>query len=110
MNKLFFIVIFSLAFIFPNNSKEEKEEKWKISPIPTMGQIKNKKYIKAAVLGLGQSYVVYKCLEYNSDDKIAKRNTYAWWSIGLYFYGLIDSYVDYSLKNFPNDSDNKQKE
>ena len=45
---------------------------------------------------------------YNNNEQIAKRNTYALWSLGLYFYGIIDAYVDYNLKNFPkenNDND-----
>ena len=45
-----------------------------------------------------------------SNDKISKRNTYAWWFLGLYFYGIIDFYVDYNLKNFPNELDNKKEE
>ena len=110
MNRLFFIFIFLLTFILPNELKGQDKEKWKVSLIPTMGQIKNKKYLKAGVLALAQSYSVYKSLEYNKDDKIAKRNTYAWWFLGLYFYGIIDSYVDYNLENFPNESDNKKKE
>ena len=44
----------------------------------------------------------------NNTDQIAKRNTYAWWIISLYFYGIIDAYVDYSLKNFPHE--NKKEE
>ena len=110
MYKIFFIIFFSISFIFSNNLQEKSEEKWKVNLIPGIGQIKNKKYIKAALLFLSQSYSIYKCLEYNSDHKIAKRNTYAWWFVGLYFYGIIDSYVDYSFKDFPNESDNKEKE
>tara|TARA_Y100001960_G_C14338940_1_gene663817 strand:- start:161 stop:493 length:333 start_codon:yes stop_codon:yes gene_type:complete len=110
MNKSFFIFIFLLTFIFPDELKSQDKEKWKVSLIPTMGQIKNKKYLKAGILAITQSYSVYKCLEYDSNDKISKRNTYAWWFLGLYFYGIIDSYVDYNLKNFPNELDNKKEE
>ena len=94
-------------FIFPDELKEQDKKKWKPSLIPAIGQIKNKKYLKAGVLAFAQSYSVYKSLEYHGDDKISKRNTYAWWFLGLYFYGIIDSYVDYNLKNFPNESDNE---
>ena len=99
-----------MSLIFSSDLKDKSHEKWKPNFIPSMGQIKNKKYIKAGVLALAQSYSVYKCLDYNGNDKIANRNTYAWWSIGLYFYGLIDSYVDYNLKNFPNELDKEKKE
>ncbi len=107
MGKIFFIFTISLTFLFSNDLKDQ--EKWKVSLVPSVGQIKNKKYIKAGALALAQSYSIYKCLEYNQEDKIAKRNTYGWWVIGLYFYGIIDSYVDHNLKNFPNKSDNKKE-
>ena len=67
-----------------------------------------KKYLKASILAGMQSYAIYKFIGYNNNEQIAKRNTYAWWSLGLYFYGIIDAYVDYNLKNFPkenNDND-----
>ena len=72
MNRLFFIFIFLLTFILPNELKGQDKEKWKVSLIPTMGQIKNKKYLKAGVLALAQSYSVYKSLGYNKDDKSLK--------------------------------------
>ena len=38
------------------------------------------------------------------------RNTYAWWLQGLYFYGVVDAYVDYSLNNFPKTDQNKDED
>ena len=108
MNNLFFIIFFSIALIFAND-KDNNEEKWKVDFIPIKGQIKNKKYVKAGVLALAQSYSVYKYLEYEKDGNIGKRNTYGWWALGLYFYGIIDSYVDYNFKNFPTEN-NKGEE
>ena len=109
MNNLFFVIFFSIGLIFADNNQNHNEEKWKIDFIPIKGQIKNKKYVKAGVLALAQSYSVYKYLEYEKDGKIGKRNTYAWWALGLYFYGIIDSYVDHNFKNFPTEN-NKGEE
>ena len=108
MNNLFFVIFFSITLIFANN-KDNNEEKWKVDFIPIKGQIKNKKYVKAGILALTQSYSVYKYLEYKKDGNIAKRNTYAWWVLGIYFYGIIDSYVDHNFKNFPTEN-NKGEE
>ena len=33
---------------------------------------------------------------------ITKRNTWGWWVIGLYFYGILDAYVDAQLSSFPS--------
>ena len=109
MNKLFFIIIFSFSFLFCDDQKvSENKKKRKINVIPILGQIQNEEYLKASVLAGMQSYAIYKFIDYNNNEQIAKRNTYAWWSLGLYFYGIIDAYVDYNLKNFPkenNDND-----
>ena len=65
-------------------------------------EINNGKYIKGLLLTSLQGYSIYKFSDYNKNNQISKRNTYAWWILGLYFYGVIDAYVDSSLKNFPN--------
>jgi len=98
-----YICILIISIIFSNNSEETEQKKfdWKLNLIPFAGQIKNEKYIKGGMLASLQGYSFYKFSDYNESNQIAKRNTYAWWILGLYFYGLIDSYVDYSLKNFP---------
>ena len=98
--------ILLLCFIFP--SENENILDWKTNLIPIMGQIKNKKYIKAGVLASSQVYATYKFLEHRDKNEIAKRNTYGWWIVGLYFYGIIDAYVDYNFRNFPKE--NKKEE
>ena len=107
MYKSIYIIIFSILLADSENIKHEKFD-WKLNLIPFVGQIKNKKYIKTAVLATLQSYSLYNFYDYNEKKQIGKRNTYAWWILGLYFYGIIDAYVDYSLKNFPKV--NKQEE
>ena len=100
MCKWIYIVIFSILFADTTNTNQEKFN-WKLNLIPLAGQIKNKKYIKGGILGTLQAYSLYKFSYYNQDNQIAKRNTYVWWIFGLYFYSMIDAYVDYNLKNFP---------
>ena len=104
MNKYF--ILFLLCFVFASESNNKFN--WKKNLIPIIGQIKNEKYIKAGLLSGAQFYVGNKFLIHNNKNQIAKRNTYARWIISLYLYGVIDAYVDYSLKNFP--IENKKEE
>ena len=46
------------------NIKHEKFD-WKLNLIPFVGQIKNKKYIKTAVLATLQSYSLYNFYDYH---------------------------------------------
>ena len=45
----------------------------------------------------------YKDTKDNAD--VSERNRSFWWLLFLNFYGIIDSYVDYHLKNFPDNDD-----
>ena len=100
MNK--YIILLLLYFILPSENSTKFD--WKTNFIPILGQIKNEKYIKAGILAGSQIYAVNKFSFHNNKDQIAKRNTYAWWVVSLYLYGIIDAYVDYNLKNFPNEN------
>ncbi len=101
MIKVFFIILFAFSVC-----KSDKDEfNWKKNIIPIYGQIQNKKYAKAILLGSSQIYAANQFLNYNHNENIGKRNTYSWWIIGLYFYGLIDAYVDFNLKNFPKNKE-----
>ena len=104
MNK--YIILLLLCFIFASENKNKFD--WKTNLIPIVGQIKNKKYLKAGFLAVSQFYATDKFLSHNSKNQIAKRNTYAWWIVSLYLYGVIDAYVDYNFKNFPRE--NKKEE
>ena len=94
-----------LTFFLLISSMMSKDIDNKINFIPIVGQIENKKYIKAVLLGSAISYSTYKYIDYSKNNKISKRNTYAWWILGLYFYGIIDAYVDGHFKNFPKKKD-----
>jgi len=94
-----------LVFFLLVNSLISNDTENKINFIPIVGQIENKKYFKAILLGSAMSYSTYKYVDYSKNNKISKRNTYAWWILGLYFYGIIDTYVDGHFKNFPKKKD-----
>ena len=104
MNKYIYIFIISIIFTNDNINDKEKDFNWKLNVIPIVGQINNQKYLKGILLGSMQAYSGYKLSNYNNSNQIGKRNTYAWWILGLYFYGIIDAYVDSNLKNFPKNN------
>ena len=93
--------LFILLFCFSISKDIENTFNWKTNLLPTYGQFKNKKYLKGIVLGTSQVYAASKFIDNSNKDYIGKRNTYMWWIFGLYFYGIIDAYVDFNLKNFP---------
>ena len=101
-----YIILLLLSFIFSDTTNDKFD--WKTNLIPFVCQIKNEEYIKAGVLVGAQFYAADRFVFHNSKNQIAKRNTYAWWVISLYLYGIIDSYVDYSLKNFPSENKNEK--
>ena len=75
---------------------------WKIAFIPSAGQIYNKDYHKALGFWLSESYSIYKFNDYHKQgNELGKRNTYAWWIIGLYMMSILDAYVDAQLSTFP---------
>lgn len=94
-----------LIFLLLIGSLISKDMNNKINFIPVLGQIENKKYIKAIFLGTAMTYSTSKYIDYSKNNKISKRNTYVWWMLGLYFYGLIDAYVDDHFKSFPKKKD-----
>ena len=74
---------------------------WKLSFVPGLGQIYNKKYIKAIGFLGAEYFVIKRLIEYEKIDRIGKRNTYAWWTFGIYVLNILDAYVDAHLSTFP---------
>ena len=74
---------------------------WKIAFIPGMGQLYNGNYFKFVGLVGAEIYAVSKFNHLRSKGNITKRNTYGWWVVGLYFYSILDAYVDAHLSSFP---------
>ena len=79
---------------------------WKLAFIPSAGQIYNEDYHKAIGFWLLESYSIYKFNDYyNEENQLGKRNTYAWWIIGLYVMSILDAYIDAHLSTFPISTD-----
>ena len=116
MKFLIFLLLF-LSLLFSQNKYaysdsmivKDPQLAWKLSFIPGLGQIYNERYFKAVVLWTMEMYAIYQWNSYNSNKKVAKRNTFGWWIIGLYIVGMIDAYVDAQLSTFP-DSEKEIKE
>lgn len=83
---------------------------WKLGAIPGLGQVYNEKYVKAGILAAAQYYSISQFIKYRDEDRIGKRNTYAWWIIGLWVYGMLDAYVDAQLSTFPAKVENDNPE
>ena len=64
---------------------------WKMAFIPGMGQMYNKKWVKSLILLSSEYYVIDKYKYLKKTGNITKRNTYAWWIIGIYIYGILEA-------------------
>ena len=74
---------------------------WKLGFIPGLGQLYNGKYLKAVGFVVGQYIAVNRFNEFKNEERIAMRNTYAWWIFGLSVLSILDAYVDAQLSTFP---------
>jgi hypothetical protein len=84
---------------------------WKLALIPGAGQIYNGDYHKAVGFWLSESYSIYKFNDYHKQgNELGKRNTYAWWVIGLYMMSILDAYIDAHLSTFPTEKNKDQNE
>ena len=53
----------------------------------------------------------YKFNDYHKQgNELGKRNTYAWWVIGLYIMSILDAYIDAHLSTFPTEKNKDQNE
>lgn len=106
INKLFFILLLVSFPLCQNTEIDSSKIKnpslaWKLSFIPGLGQLYNEKYLKFGALLSGQFYAINRFKGLKNSGNITKRNTYGWWIVGLYFYGILDAYVDAHLSTFP---------
>ena len=47
---------------------------------------------------IGAEYLVIKrFMELKKENRIGIRNTYAWWTFGLFVWNMLDDYVDDQL-------------
>jgi hypothetical protein len=100
------MLIFSLVFCqsskYADSTKVRKPSyAWKLGFIPGLGQIYNREYIKAISFIGAEYFAITRFVEFKNQDRIALRNTYAWWIFGLFVWNILDSYVDAHLSTFP---------
>ncbi len=99
-------------------TKEEQQKDPKIAlkkamVFPGYGQTYNDQWWKGALILAGEVWAIYNFDQYRQDVKnytpdfpyssehyISQRNRFAWIAIGLYFYSLVDAYVEAHLDNF----------
>ena len=94
-----------------NNHIKDPSLAWKIAFIPGAGQIYNEDYHKAVGFWLLESYSIYKFNDYHKQgNQLGKRNTYAWWMVGLYMMSILDAYIDAHLSTFPASTNKEESE
>ena len=73
--------------------------------IPSLGQIYNKKHLKAFIMSTMKTYWLS---EYHNskDNDIKDRNRSLWWLLILILYGMADAYVDAHLNQELNVENN----
>jgi len=109
MNSKIVVVIFLGAFLISQDSLKISNDKevWKLNLIPAvtgfvpLGQLENDKPFKAIAIFALRHYWYNEFLIAKEINDISDRNRSFWWMFFLYFYGLIDAYVDSHLDQLP---------
>ena len=97
----------------PSNKKVINHD-WKLNVFSLgngmlpLGQFENNKPFKAMSLIAMKYYWLNEYKEAQNTSNISDRNRSFWWLLILNLYGIIDSYVDFHLKNFPEDENTNQ--
>lgn len=106
MKNIFIIfIMFSYVFLQESHIDSTKIKNpqlaWKLSTIPGVGQAYNEKWVKAVGFLSAEIYSISKFMEFKDTPNIGKRNTWAWWILGIWITGMLDAYVDAQLSTFP---------
>ena len=120
MNKFIFIILFGFIFcqdiIDSTSTKKIINHDWKLNVfsigkgmIP-IGQFENDKPLKAITLMTMKFYWLKEFQIAKDISNISDRNRSFWWLLMLNLYGIVDSYVDYHLKDFPTDDIKNKKD
>jgi len=118
------IFIFAIMFNFYALSEDldslkvnSKADSWKMSVfpfaynIPSLGQFNNNKPFKGLSLMAMKFYWYKEFNEAKDNEKISERNRAFWWFLFLYFYSIIDAYMDSQMDEFPEKMNiNKEEE
>ena len=120
--KILIYIILSFTFLFSENIEDNDTTKtvinydWKMNVMslghgmPNLGQFENNKPFKALTLMLMKYYWLNEYKSSKINENISDRNRSFWWLFVLNFYGIVDGYVDYHLKEFPKEEINKNGE
>ena len=117
---ILFVIIVSFNFSLTDDisdipsNKEVINHDWKLNVFSLgngmlpLGQFENNKPFKAMSLIAMKYYWLNEYKEAQNTSNISDRNRSFWWLLILNLYGIIDSYVDFHLKDFPEDENTNQ--
>ena len=120
INKI--LTILSIGFIFCQDDIDSVKIKtnlsdeniaWKLNLFPLgsgiipLGQFENDKPIKGLSIFLMRFYWLNEFKDADNLSNLSDRNRSFWWLLFLYFYGIIDAYVDPHIDNVPEVNENK---
>ena len=112
MQKIKFHVLFILllsCLLYANQDTIKIDtDVWKASIIPSINmasfvQYDNSKPLKGFSLSIMKYYWYNEFKDAHEEGRVSNRNRAFWWSIFLYFYTVIDGYMDSKLDNHPKD-------
>lgn len=104
---LFNLKLFSQDTFIDSTQIKNPSIAWKLSFIPGLGQFYNGEWMK--------TFLFHSALTISREEmrersrSIGKRNTWAWWFLGIYVLGIVDAYVDAHLTSFPVKKPNNEK-
>ena len=122
MIKFLLLILFSSIIFNEDIDKGKIDQKvfdndWKTNVLALgngmipLGQFENNKPFKAISLMAMKYYWLNEYKNTKNNEDVSDRNRSFWWLLMLNLYGIVDSYVDFHLKDFPdNDIDNKKEE
>ena len=95
-------IIFGFLLSIEQDTIRIDEDTWKASIIPSINmtsfvQYDNNKPLKGLSLSLMKLYWYDEFKEAHNEDRISNRNRAFWWSLFLYFYTIMDGYMDANL-------------
>ncbi len=117
--KLFLVFSFFVNLSFSesadslNVEDKYKSDSWKMSLHPSFnmfsaGQLNNNKPFKAITLTAMKTYWFKEFLKAQKNHKLSDRSRAFWWFLFLYFYSIVDAAVDFEMRTFPDDNQNKE--
>ena len=121
LNRLIILSILSFTFVQCQSDSlqsvqfdKDKDIAWKLNMFPivsgrmSLGQFYNDKPFKAILLLSMKSHWINELKLANEIGDITDRNRSFWWLFFLYFYGIIDAYVDSHIDDVSEINKNEQ--